>query len=146
MPILGVSFEDVKTYGRHSLGVDALHFAGGYAAAYIIRDLAERILKKESEYRRHLATAAGSIGGLIVSIWGLSRLDSRSMLDEKFVKLFALQALFTFATAWISKESKCLFFVLFGISGYFGNKTLFYYEAAGAVLGAAKVYYDHSKE
>jgi hypothetical protein len=146
MPILGISLADVKTYGRHSLAIDAAHFAGGYVAACIIRNLAQRILKKENDYRKHLATAAASIGGLIASRWLLSRLDSRSILDEKFVKLFALQALFSFATAWFSQKSECLFLVLFGISGYFGNRTLFYYEAAGAVLGAVKVFYVPSKD
>lgn len=140
MPILGVSLTDARDYGRHSLMVDAAHFVGGYVAAYSIRELAKLILKHEDEYRKHLATAAASTGGLIASMWLLSRLDSRSIPDDKFVKLFAIQTLFTLAAAWISKESRCLFFVLFGISGYFGNKSLFYYEAAGAILGAARFF------
>ncbi|MBS0649293.1 MAG: hypothetical protein JSS10_08740 [Verrucomicrobia bacterium] len=146
MPILGISLADVKDYGRHSLMVDGLHFMGGYVAAMLISDMSKRILTQSDEYRKHLATAAASIGGGIASMWILSRLESKSYPDEKFVKLYALQVIFSVAAALISKQSICFLLPLFGASGYFGNKAVFYYEMVGAALGAAKPFYFKGKE
>lgn len=142
MSIQGMNISDLKSHGWNCF-MDAAHFAAGYLAAYMIRDLAKKILKDEYEYRKHLATGIAVAGGLAASTLLLSPLHLSSSLEDKYLKLFALQAVLSFAAAWISEGSKCLYLPVIGCSGYFGERSLIFFAGAGAILGAARPFCFH---
>ena len=140
MSIQGINIADLKSYGWN-ICLEGAHILAGYTSAFIIRDLAKKILKERTDYRKHLATGIATAGGIAASTLLLSPLHITSCPADEYPKLFAVQALLAFAAAWISKESKCLPLVLVGCSGYFGESSLSFFGSAGAILGAAKPFH-----
>lgn len=140
MSIQGISITDFKNHGWNSC-IEAAHILVGYVSAYMIRDLVKKILKEQTEHRKHLATAIATTGGIAVTTLVLSPLHLASCPADKYPKLFALQALLGFAATWISQESKCLTVTFIGCSGYFGDSSLSFFGAAGAILGAARPFH-----
>lgn len=140
MSIQEISIVDFKSHGWN-ICIETAHILVGYAAACIIRDLAKKILKEHTDYRKHLATGIATTGGIAVSTLFLSPLHLVSCPADKYPSLFAIQALLAFAATWISQESKCLPMTFIGCSGYFGDSSLSFFGAAGAILGAASPFH-----
>jgi hypothetical protein len=144
MSVQGISITDFKSHGWNSC-IEAAHILVGYISAYIIRDLAKKILKEQTDYRKHLATGIATTGGIAISTLLLSPLHLVSCPADKYPKFFAIQALLAFAATWISQQSKCLPLTFIGCSGYFGNSSLSFFGAAGAILGAARPFHSSTR-